>query len=1126
MITSFSNESSRIFLCYRRNGVMVARAFYDALGYIPDLQYGKVWFSVDHPEGNYELDLKWLLSEAEYAVLFLEEGFTTGFLKPDGTTNDRADENGCVTVLEILEIERQRQRRENFKVLCVNYHGYRLSLEELDDLRKVFSNAGILRDDSVTFYARLNQSDYQEQYSLADFIRLRFNHLVLGASRTDANDLLSDAFEKMYIRSAEKLKTVSSEKFGQDGLQPALLAPIIAEDHLSPYDNLYHAVDDILCEFRPGAPILITARGGQGKSTQLIYLWQRLLEHKDAAGRHDCVCLLFDLSRLLYVISDEIRENKKGFLPILLQSTGLDPSEADIIIREMQRTPAASERRFFLIFDGLDEVNEDAAILKELGKLSSVENSYMNMQVIFAGRMAVQSTLTRNVFNLKLDDLNWRGEQAKQWLVDNGMSELAANALIYDEIAKSPMMVMMLCKIKMAVSSRVIQRRLFGHNECDYVSRAEVLWNYTEVLLNKYLTSSQFSKEDKDFAIRFMHELLPLAAYKYYFDKNKMDAAEHSLKKVWKDGLYDRCRALLDGPFSGMIDRNGHFSHRLLRDYFAMLYIGHLMEKLYETDDISDSEYEAITDRRFWDNKEYTDLLISIVPGVLGFTEGRYELATENDLTEFIQDSMDEPDVYNGKRYQCLRMLQAFYPRWTAEFYLSHHPACKAKEDEQLTPAQQEIRKFVQKMLRYSYEYFEDIAATITDDEKRRLPPHNVSLICCILSLSYRKGWLLMKSNVGSKIEGLEPDLNKSLFYAFQAEKMLAYDPTLIDCYGYIVKAFNAAYEELANGLRKNGNGYVLRPFDLYLNEEILSGSGLSLSQQETEQLIRAKPGDMLSADAVKRRMLVIRKLADQWLDQAIRKECTPSMNLKALILEMEQEELPASERSFLASFKLYHKASQSGHAVSDYSALKAAQLLAERRVGLDCCNAVCEPGDACAENTVKEAMMLFEIATMYGQNWKYVAMYRGKLKLNYRFYEGKKLTEEEAVAEAYHDFEMAYKAWPVVPVILALAEAGFRLFGFCPAMEKQINANVTDVLMTFLKKFTQYKNMVMAEKHSDSWTPSVCVFYETCEQVYSITGTNQAAIAALQLSELAAQCVQMTRACMDEIKEWEKTRR
>ena len=354
---------------------------------------------------------------------------------------------------------------------------------------------------------------------------------------------------------------------------------------------------------------------------------------------------------------------------------------------------------------------------------------------------------------------------------------------------------------------------------------------------------------------------------------------------------------------------------------------------------------------------------------------------------------------------------------------------------------------------------------------------------------------------------------------------MCALDSTLIDCYNYIAKAYNSAYEELSNSLRRGQNSRVLLPYDLYLKEEMLTEINHSLSEQEIEQLLRAKPGDEINIDAVKCRMLILKTLADYWLDKASEKECVLSMNLKALILEMEQEEKPDSEKRYLDAFKLYYRASQISHSVSDYSALKAGQMLAERKAGLDMTGEVCKAEDACMEKTVNEAMLLFEKATVHGQNWERVALFRGKMKLNFCFFDGKTLSKEEAVTEAYHDFEMAFRDWPVMPVILAFAETSLRLLAFKPQMKDKLQSDVSNALNIFLQKIEKFKADVKADRHADSWTPSAHVFFETCEQMCTINHQQHDAIAALELSELMTQCTLRVNALQDEIKVWVNTR-
>ena len=199
--------------------------------------------------------------------------------------------------------------------------------------------------------------------------------------------------------------------------------------------------------------------------------------------------------------------------------------------------------------------------------------------------------------------------------------------------------------------------------------------------------------------------------------------------------------------------------------------------------------------------------------------------------------------------------------------------------------------------------------------------------------------------------------------------------------------------------------------------------------------------------------------------------------------------------------------------------------MLAERKAGLNMTGEVCKAEDACMEKTVNEAMLLFEKATVHGQNWERVALFRGKMKLNFCFFDGKTLSKEEAVTEAYHDFEMAFRDWPVMPVILAFAETSLRLLAFKPQMKDKLQSDVSNALNIFLQKIEKFKADVKADRHADSWTPSAHVFFETCEQMCTINHQQHDAIAALELSELMTQCTLRVNALQDEIKVWVNTR-
>ena len=171
MIDEYKNSACRIFFCYREDGAETAKILKQWMKNDAEWQYGRVWYSDDENIGNFTRDIGPKLRTAEIVVIFLTPEFTRGFLKPDGTTNFDGytdGENrfgGCVTVREIIEIERQRQMRPNLTVLSININGYSLGDEELSVLERVFKNSGICTDESVMFFKNLNHNDYYRRGS-------------------------------------------------------------------------------------------------------------------------------------------------------------------------------------------------------------------------------------------------------------------------------------------------------------------------------------------------------------------------------------------------------------------------------------------------------------------------------------------------------------------------------------------------------------------------------------------------------------------------------------------------------------------------------------------------------------------------------------------------------------------------------------------------------------------------------------------------------------------------------------------------------------------------------------------------------------------------------------------------
>ena len=167
----------QLFLCYRRLGAQTAKlfSFYMRRNH-PEIE---VWYSDRESEGNFTLDVPELMSRSYGAVVFLTERFTEGFLDNNGRINANkyrtTHSEECVTVQEIIEIERNLQERSEFELHIINIDGATFKEQDQKILEKVFAEAGILRKDSV---AHFSQRNFNAFYTARDHEELFFDRMI------------------------------------------------------------------------------------------------------------------------------------------------------------------------------------------------------------------------------------------------------------------------------------------------------------------------------------------------------------------------------------------------------------------------------------------------------------------------------------------------------------------------------------------------------------------------------------------------------------------------------------------------------------------------------------------------------------------------------------------------------------------------------------------------------------------------------------------------------------------------------------------------------------------------------------------------------------------------------------
>lgn len=155
MVSDTFDGSCDIFLCYRNSGSETAKQFKKSLSKIRNKYFGYVWYSDQESIGNYERDISALISSAKYAILFITRDFTDGFL----TSDEKNNYENCVTVQEIVEIEKRRQAGQII-VIAIHIDGYVFNYDDLKKLEKVFENAQINTLDTASAYKSLNTNPY------------------------------------------------------------------------------------------------------------------------------------------------------------------------------------------------------------------------------------------------------------------------------------------------------------------------------------------------------------------------------------------------------------------------------------------------------------------------------------------------------------------------------------------------------------------------------------------------------------------------------------------------------------------------------------------------------------------------------------------------------------------------------------------------------------------------------------------------------------------------------------------------------------------------------------------------------------------------------------------------------
>lgn len=388
-----------------------------------------------------------------------------------------------------------------------------------------------------------------------------------------AEPVMDSVFRKMRSYAADILENNEKSQLGTTPFDPMLLAPVSVENIGKPFEDLYQAIENAT-SLIPTNPILLTATGGQGKSTQMIRFGQKLLGDAAEGGRKDCLVCYFHLYEL------DSFPNGISLVDKMLDALCVPSSVRKHVAEDMR--DIKEKHKYFLLLDGLDEISSGHPSLGKILELSSPASNtaYHNLQIVVAGRSDLRRVFGENtVINMRLDKLT--RDMAKKWLGKKGKE---VNIEAYDRIIDSPMLLLLACESENPKVREHIKRRM--ENKASPVfSKGEVLWNYMEYLLGK-LTWERIPEADKSLADELIHHILPSVTFNRFFMKDTMETSESDVSRAIGSDRGELIE-ILRKYFPGLIriqDDKCTFSHRLFLDYFAMVHVANVYKKLLDGD--------------------------------------------------------------------------------------------------------------------------------------------------------------------------------------------------------------------------------------------------------------------------------------------------------------------------------------------------------------------------------------------------------------------------------------------------------------------------------------------------------------------------------------------------------------
>lgn len=953
-----------------------------------------------------------------------------------------------------------------------------------DDIRAMLDNNPNVVDSYTEFIT--------PSHVLAELIKQR-------NSMKSANIMTSELFNSLWETSHNRRKQFAKtkiKKIYKELIAGVEVAPLDERKDRKEYTDLSKAVYDVTNHYTEVAPIALSAKGGQGKSTQLMSLWAKLENHKNAEGQHDCVVFFFNLYAL---------NAKTDLMNEILQKYDVSIDKINCIKKDLRSDPQKAGHHYFLVLDGLDEIKDTSPVLDRITKLGSIESGYQNLQIIVAGRISAGRLFpNQNITNMSLKDLEKRN--VEKWLSKYHPNSCPAEE--YDSIKGNPMLLTLAYEIehdrKKDGAQYVNRRKGFP------LSQGEVIWNYSEYILNKHCRKYKNGDKKTEFARWMMRDILPYIAYHHFYDGARNDMLQSELKRIMihlgikEEKGIEEVKKIIQETLSGIIhmDSVGHyvFEHRLFKDFFAMLYVSNLAEKLYNGKHLSPKEIKVLTDNRILENDEYYNLIICTLPFKFGCFGENYEQDFMETLNTYI-DSYKNDKQYNSQRIQIVRFLRAMYSIWMADYYVMNK-LCEGKYNSQMAWC--------------SYNALTDVSLILKESENNIfLPRYCLVFVLYVLSQIFRVGSLFMHNVRDSKLEGFERDLNRSFEYIYKGITMNGQETDISDGYNYVSKVFFAAKEKLALHFHSGEKEYKIQKGDFLANIRDLSIFDYHFRDKISEEIASIQPGNTLSKEKADERIKCFDTIANDFLQKGDQNNCVFSINLLALADELVQESKPNEKRDYTFALSQYIKASFLGRAASQYSAKKAVQLLVEKKAGIDAGGNECIYSKADRENTISKVHQLMDIAALNRNAWGELYFLKGIFKRNYYCDKDNNQKLVRALTEAFEDyvFSLSQIKEKRIPLLLELIDTGLELTRINKCKSSYVQTEIKKAMAIYCDLLPDLVKKALGVHLKDKWAPSPYIVDDYFGKMKDYSIEYEQEISLLSLSQDMQKCL----ACIKE---------